>query len=76
MWRLSGGLVLSEDPAVQSIDILIETANEIISKANVSKNKLPKTPWFNGACKQAIKERKKKKRHNENLSTILLLKMY
>ena len=46
----------------QPTDILIEIANQTIQKSRNSKNKLPKVPWFNDVCKQAIKERKKAQR--------------
>ena len=51
-----------EDPVAQFTDTLIEIANQTIPKSHISKNKLPKVPWFNDACKQAIKERKKAQR--------------
>ena len=57
--RLSDELALSEDPMAQFTDTLIKIANQTISKSRISKNKLPKVPWFNDLCKQAIKERKK-----------------
>ena len=57
--RLSGELALSKDPVARFTNTLIEIANETIPKSHISKNKLPKVPWFNDACKQAIKERKK-----------------
>ncbi|WP_419595921.1 hypothetical protein, partial [Thiolapillus sp.] len=60
--RLSDELALSEDPVAQFTDTLIEIANQTIPKSHTSKNKLPKVPWFNDACKQAIKERKKAQR--------------
>ena len=56
---LSDGLVLSEDPVAQFTDILIEIANKTRSQIPSLQNKLPKVPWFNDACKQAIKEHKK-----------------
>ena len=59
MSRLSDELALSEDPVAQFTDTLIEIANQTIPKSHISKNKLPKVPWFNDVCKQAIKERKK-----------------
>ena len=62
MSRLSGELVLSEDPVAQFTDTLIEIANQTIPKSHISKNKLPKVSWFNDVCKQAIKERKKAQR--------------
>ena len=46
----------------QFTDTLIEIANKTIPKSHISKNKLPKVPWFNDADKQAIKERKKAQR--------------
>ena len=61
MSRLSDELALSEDPVAQFTDTLIEIANQTIPKSHISKNKLPKVPWLNDVCKQAIKERKKKK---------------
>ena len=60
--RLSDEMVLSEDPAAQFTDILIEIANKTILKSHVFKNKLPKVPWFDNTCEQAIKERKKAQR--------------
>ena len=77
MSRLSDGLVLSEDPAAQFTDILIEIANKAIPKSHVSKNKLPQVPWFNDTCKQAIKERKKAQRrlfHNPTAENVLAFK--
>ena len=62
MSQLSDKLTLSEDPVAQFTYTLIEIANKTIPKSRVSKNKLPKVPWFNNACKQAIKERKKTRR--------------
>ena len=56
---LSDELALSEDPVAQFTDTLIEIANQIIPKSNISKNKLPKVPWLNDVYKQAIKECKK-----------------
>ena len=61
--RLSGEVALSEDPVAQFTDTLIEIANETIPKSHISKNNLPKVPWFIDACKQAIKERKKAERN-------------
>ena len=58
VWRLSDGLVLPEDPAAQFTNILNEIANKTIPKSHVSKNKLPKVPWFNDTCKQVIEVRK------------------
>ena len=52
----------------------MEIANKTIPKSHVSKNKLPKVDWFNDARKQAIEECEKK--HNENFSTVLPLKIY
>ena len=60
--RLSDELALSEDPVAQFTDTLIEIANQTIPKSHISKNKLPKVPWFNDVCEQAIKERKKAQR--------------
>ena len=60
--RLSGEVVLLEDPVAQFTDTLIAIANETIPKSHISKNKLSKIPWFNDACTQAIKERKKAQR--------------
>ena len=51
--RLSGEVVLLEDPVAQFTDTLIAIANETTPKSHISKNKLPK---------QAIKERKKAQR--------------
>ena len=76
VWRLSDGLVLSEDPAAQLTDILIEITNKTIPKFHVFKNKLPKVPWFN-TCKQAIKEwRKAQQRlfHNPTTENLLAFK--
>ena len=58
-WRLSDELALSEDPVARFTDTLIEIANQTIPKSHISKNKLPKVPWFDNVCKQAIEERKK-----------------
>ena len=60
--RLSDELALSEDPVALFTDTMSEIANQTIPKSHISKNKLPKIPWFNDACKQAIKERKKAQR--------------
>ena len=60
--RLSDELALSEDPVALFTDTLIEIANQTIPKSHISKNKLPKVPWFNDVCKQAVKERKKAQR--------------
>ena len=60
--RLSDKQALPEDPVAQFTDTLIEIANHTIPKFRIFKNKLPKVPWFNDACKQAIKERKKAQR--------------
>ena len=60
--RVSDKLALLEDPVAWFTDTLTEIANKIIPKSHISKNKLPKIPWFNDACKQAIKERKKAQR--------------
>ena len=62
MSRLSDELALSGDPVARFTDTLIEIASQTIPKSHISKNKLPKVPWFNDACKQAIKERKKAQR--------------
>ncbi|WP_419619004.1 hypothetical protein, partial [Thiolapillus sp.] len=59
---MSDELALSEDPVAQFTDTLIEIANQTIPKSHISQNKLPKVPWFNDVCKQAIKERKKAQR--------------
>ena len=59
MLRLSGELVLSDDPAAQFTEILLEIANNTNSKF---KTKLSKVPWFNDACKQTIEERKRAQR--------------
>ena len=56
--RLSDELALSKDLVAQFPDALIEIANQTILKSRISKIKLPKVPWFNDVCKQAIKERK------------------
>ena len=60
--QLSDELALSEDPMAQFTDTLIKIANQTIPKSDISENKLPKVPWFNDVCKQAIKERKKAQR--------------
>ena len=60
--RMSDELALSEDPVAQFTDTLIEIANQTIPESHISKNKLPKVPWFNDVCKQAIKDRKKTQR--------------
>ena len=60
--RLFDELALSEDPVAQFTDTLIEIANQTIPKSHISKNKLPKVPWFNDVYKQAIKERKNAQR--------------
>ena len=73
MSRMSDSLVLSEDPVAQPADNLIEIANKTIPKSHVSKNKLPKVPWFNDACKQVNKEGQKAQRKTP---TNLVLKMY
>ena len=52
--QLSDELAVSEDPVAQFTDILVEIANQTIPKSRISKNKLPKVPWFNDVCKQAI----------------------
>ena len=62
MSRLSDELALSEDPVAQFTNTLIEISNQPIPKSHISKNKLPKVPWFNDVCKQGIKERKKAQR--------------
>ena len=49
--RLSDELALSEDPVAQFTNTLIEIANQTIAKSRISKNKLPKVPWFNDVCK-------------------------
>ena len=75
--RLSGELALSEDPVAQFADTLIEIANQTIPKSHISKNKLPKVPWFNDVCKQAIKERKKAQRklfRNPSTENVLAFK--
>ena len=75
--RLSGELALSEDPVAQFTDTLTEIANENIPKSHISKNKLLKAPWFNDACKQAIKERQKAQRkhfRNPNAENVLAFK--
>ena len=46
----------------QFADTLINIAKQTISKSHISENKLPKVPWFNNVCKQAVKERKKAQR--------------
>ena len=75
--RLSDELALSEDPVAQLTDTLIEIANQTIPKSHISKNKLPKVPWFNDVCKQAIKERKNAQRklfRNPTAENILAIK--
>ncbi|WP_419584840.1 hypothetical protein, partial [Thiolapillus sp.] len=75
--RLSDELALSEDPVAQFTDTLIEIANQTIPKSHISKNKLPKVPWFNDVCKQAIKERKKAQRklfRNPSAENVLAFK--
>ena len=49
--RLSDELALSEDPVAQFTDTSIDIANQTIPKSHISKNKLPKVPWFNDVCK-------------------------
>ena len=51
MSRLSDELALSEDLVARFTDTFIEIANQTIPKSHISKNKLPKVPWFNDACK-------------------------
>ena len=49
-------------------------ANKAIPKFHVSKHKLPKVPWLNDACKEAIKERDKAKQtlfHNPTAKNVL-----
>ena len=61
----------------QFTDTLINIANQIIPKSHISKNKLPKVPWFNDVCKQAVKERKKAQRklfRNPSAENILAFK--
>ena len=58
--RLSDELALST--VAQFTDTLIDIANQTIQKTHISKNKLPKVPWFNDVCKQAIEECKKAQR--------------
>ena len=61
----------------QFTDTLIEIANQTIPKSHTSKNKLPKVPWFNDVCKQAIKERKKAQRklfRNPSAENVLAFK--
>ena len=56
---------------------LINTANQTIPKSHISENKLPKVPWFNNVCKQAIKERKKTQRklfRNPSAENVLAFK--
>ena len=78
MSQLSDELTLTEDPVAQFTDTLIEIANQtIIPKSHISKNKLPKIPWFNDVCKQAVKERKKAQRKlfwNPSAENILAFK--
>ena len=77
MSRLSDKLTLSEDQVTQFTGTLTEIANTTIPKFRVSKNKLPKVPCFNDACKQATKERKKAQRklfHNPAAENILAFK--
>lgn len=57
--RLTEEAVMSlEDPASQCTSLLIKA----ISKTYVSSNRLPKVPWFNKQCKQAITDRNKAQR--------------
>ena len=49
--RLSDELAMLEDPVARFTDTLTEIANETIPKSHICKNKLPKVPWFNDACK-------------------------
>ena len=75
--RLSDELGLSEDPVAQFTDTLTEIANQTIPKSHISKKKLPKAPWFNDVCKQAIKERKKAQRklfRNPSAENVLAFK--
>ena len=77
MSQLSDELTLTEDPVAQFTDTLIEIANQTIPKSHISKNKLPKIPWFNDVCKQAIKERKKAQQklfRNPSAEKLLALK--
>ena len=77
MLRLSDELTLSEDPLAQFTDTLIEIENKTISKSRVSKNKIPKVPWFHDACKQSMKERIKAQRklsHDPTAENVLALK--
>ena len=73
-------IVWRAGPVAQFTDTLIEIANKTIPKSHISKNQLPKVPWFNDAYKQAIKERKKAQRKPfrnptaENVLTFKLLK--
>ena len=55
----------------------IGIANQTISKSHISKNILPKVPWFNDVCKRAIKERKKAQRklfRNPSTENVLAFK--
>ena len=75
--RLSNELALSEDPVAQITDTLIEIANKTIPKSHISKNRLPKVPWFNDVCKKKKKKLLKNVRQlNGNFSETLLQKMY
>ena len=55
-------MLSAEDPASIFTSLFIKAAEESISKTYVFSNRLPKVPWFNEQCKQAIKNRKKTKR--------------
>ena len=73
MSQLSDELALSEDPVAQFTDTLIEIVNQTIPKSHISKNKLPKVPWFNEVCNKLLKSVKKL---NGNFFETLLQKMY
>ena len=46
-----------------SLHILwLRLQTKLFQKSHISENKLPKVPWFNDDCKQAIKKRKKAQR--------------
>ena len=72
--RLSDELAPSEDPVTQFTDTLIEIANQTIPKSYISTNKLPKLPWFNDVCKQAIKEAQRKRFRNTTAENVLAFK--
>ena len=55
-------MLSAEDPTSIFTSLLISSAEESIPKTYVSSNRLPKVPWFNEQCKQAIKDCKKAQR--------------